>query len=88
MNVDSAYIGAGYDSRYAGSKLSPKEIDAIRARYQYLKARGDLTLQQIKDLQTMYANLKATHKERPFVFPMIRPFPNTKVRQLTGNGHI
>ena len=63
VNVDSAYIGAGYDSRYAGTKLSPKEIDAIRARYQYLKARGDLTLQQIKDLQTMYANLKATDKE-------------------------
>ena len=63
VNVNSAYIGAGFDSRYAGTKLSPKEIDAIRARYQYLKARGDLTLQQIKDLQTMYANLKATDKE-------------------------
>ena len=46
VNVNSAYIGAGFDSRYAGTKLSPKEIDAIRARYQYLKARGDLTLQQ------------------------------------------
>ena len=63
VNVNSAYIGAGFDSRYAGTKLSPKEIDAIRARYQYLKARGDLTLQQIKNLQTMYANLKATDKE-------------------------
>ena len=63
VNVNSVYIGAGFDSRYAGTKLSPKEIDAIRARYQYLKARGDLTLQQIKDLQTMYANLKATDKE-------------------------
>ena len=63
VNVDSAYIGAGYDSRYAGTKLSPKEIDAIRARYQYLKARGDQSLQQIEELQTMYANLKATDKE-------------------------
>ena len=63
VNVNSVYIGAGFDSRYAGTKLSPKEIDAIRARYQYLKARGDLTLQQIKDLQAMYANLKSTDKE-------------------------
>ena len=63
VNVNSVYIGAGFDSRYAGTKLSPKEIDAIRAHYQYLKARGDLTLQQIKNLQTMYANLKATDKE-------------------------
>ena len=44
VNVNSAYIGAGYDSRYAGTKLSPKEIDTIRARYQYLKARQGETL--------------------------------------------
>ena len=43
LNVNSVYIGPGFDSRYAGTKLRPKEIDTIRTRYQYLKARGDLT---------------------------------------------
>ena len=60
VNVNNVYIGAGYDSRYAGSKLSPKEIDAIRARYQYLVAAGHPNL----DFMTMLEHLDPDDKSR------------------------
>ncbi|WP_155974084.1 T7SS effector LXG polymorphic toxin [Streptococcus ruminantium] len=58
LNASNAYVGAGYDGRYAGLKVSPEEADYIRSRYVLLKAQGQMSLYH----KEMFDNLRDKDK--------------------------
>ncbi len=59
LNASNAYVGAGYDGRYAGLKVSPEEADYIRSRYVLLKAQGQMSLYH----KEMFDNLRDKDKD-------------------------
>ena len=55
----NAYVGPGYDGRYAGLNMSPQEADYIRSRYQLLKNQGQMTLQETEQVEAMFEKLSS-----------------------------
>ncbi|HEM3635046.1 TPA: hypothetical protein U1C44_000476 [Streptococcus suis] len=59
LNSRNAYVGAGYDGRYIGLKVSREEADYIRSRYALLKAQGQMSLYH----KEMFDNLRDKDKD-------------------------